>query len=142
MLSDSNEVPITSDQMYKIEEKGHDLLGMQRVYMMENAGHGIADIVATKFKNDLSGTKIVAICGTGNNGGDCFVAIRHLAAYIDSRYTIVLLGHSSKLRSEEARINWNIIKKMNSIEVIETDKFTDVLKEIIANADIILDGIF
>lgn len=142
MLSDSNEVPITSDQMYKIEEKGHDLLGMQRVYMMENAGHGIADIVATKFKNDLSGTKIVAICGTGNNGGDCFVAIRHLAAYIDSRYTIVLLGHSSKLRSEEARINWNIIKKMNSVEVIETDKFTEVLKEIIANADIILDGIF
>ena len=65
MLNDSNEVPITSDQMYKIEEKGNDLLGMQRVYMMENAGHGIADIVATKFKNYLSGTKIVAICGTG-----------------------------------------------------------------------------
>ena len=46
MVSDGNEAPITSDQMYKIEEKGHDLLGMQRVYMMENAGHGIADIVA------------------------------------------------------------------------------------------------
>ena len=110
--------------------------------MMENAGHGIADIVAARFKNDLSGTKIVAICGTGNNGGDCFVAIRHLSAYIDSQYTIVLLGHSSKLRSEEVRINWNIIKKMNSVEVIETDKFTEVLKEIITNANIILDGIF
>lgn len=47
MVSDGNEAPITSDQMYKIEEKGHDLLGMQRVYMMENAGHGIADIVGS-----------------------------------------------------------------------------------------------
>ena len=31
---------------------------------------------------------------------------------------------------------------MNSVEVIETDKFTEVLKEIITNANIILDGIF
>ena len=50
MVSDGNEAPITSDQMYKIEEKGHDLLGMQRVYMMENAGHGIADIVQQDSK--------------------------------------------------------------------------------------------
>ena len=138
----SNEVPITSDQMYQIEEKGHELLGMRRVYMMENAGHGVADIVATKFENNLTGKKIVAICGTGNNGGDCFVAIRHLAAYLDSKYIIVLLGHHSNLRSEEARINWNIIKKMNSVEIIEIKRLNKTVDDTISNADIILDGIF
>ncbi len=110
MVSGSNDVPITSDQMYRIEEKGHELLGMQRVYMMENAGHGIA--------------------------------VRHLAAYIDSIYTIILLGHHSNLRSEEARINWNIISKMNSVEVIEINQFTDAINDTIREADIILDGIF
>jgi NAD(P)H-hydrate epimerase len=143
MVSGSNDVPITSDQMYRIEEKGHELLGMQRVYMMENAGHGIADLVVSEFKGRLTDkTKIVAICGTGNNGGDCFVAIRHLAAYNDSIYTIILLGHHSNLRSEEARINWNIISKMNSVEVIEINQFTEAINDTISEADIILDGIF
>jgi hypothetical protein len=31
----AKEKAITSDQMYKIEENGHNLLGMRRVYMME-----------------------------------------------------------------------------------------------------------
>lgn len=141
MLSSSNEVPITADQMYKIEENAHNLLGMRRVYMMENAGHGIADIIASKFKKHRE-MKIVAVCGAGNNGGDCFVAIRHLAAYFSAKYVIVLLGHPSNLRSEEARINWNIIKKMNSVEVIEVEGFSESIKRTITNADIILDGIF
>ena len=65
--------PITSDQMYRIEENGHSVLGMRRFLMMENAGHGTADFVVHKFKN-LKNKRIVAVCGTGNNGGDGFVA--------------------------------------------------------------------
>ncbi|MGC2384955.1 MAG: NAD(P)H-hydrate epimerase, partial [Nitrososphaeraceae archaeon] len=53
-----------------------------------------------------------------------------------------LLGHPSSLRSEEARINWDIIKKMNSVDVIDTEKVNGVIKERISSADIILDGIF
>ena len=59
---------ITSDQMYTIEQNGHSIFGMRRFLMMENAGHGVADFVVRKFKN-LKNKKIVAVCGTGNNGG-------------------------------------------------------------------------
>jgi NAD(P)H-hydrate epimerase len=143
MLSNSKDISaITPEQMYKIEENGHNLLGMRRVYMMENAGHGIADIITAKFKKNLAGMKIVAVCGTGNNGGDCFVAVRHLASYFDSSYTVILLGHPYSLRSEESRINWDIIKKMNSVDVIDTEEVNGVIKERISSADIILDGIF
>ena len=48
------EEAITSDQMYKIEENGHKLLGMRRIYMMENAGHGVADFIVSKFKSQSS----------------------------------------------------------------------------------------
>ena len=61
------EKAITSEQMYKIEDNGHNVIGMQRIYMMENAGHGIADFIISKFKDKLKGKKIVAICGIGNN---------------------------------------------------------------------------
>ena len=132
--------PITSDQMYRIEENGHSVLGMNRFLMMENAGHGVADFVARRFKN-LRNKKIVAACGTGNNGGDGFVASRHLAGY-GAKITVVLLGSPSELRSEEARLNWGIIEKMTSIEIIFGKELTDEVEARIAKASIILDGIF
>ncbi|HUG97117.1 MAG TPA: NAD(P)H-hydrate epimerase [Nitrososphaera sp.] len=132
--------PITSDQMYRIEENGHSVLGMRRFLMMENAGHGLADFVARRFKN-LKNKRIVAVCGTGNNGGDGFVASRHLAGY-GARITVVLLGSPSDLKSEEARLNWGIIEKMDSIEIIFGNEMTDEVKDRIAKAGIILDGVF
>jgi NAD(P)H-hydrate epimerase len=126
--------------MYRIEEKGHSILGMRRFLMMENAGHGLADFAAHKFKN-LKNKKVVAVCGTGNNGGDGFVAARHLAGY-GAKITIILLGSPSDLRSEEARLNWGIIEKMDSIEIIFGKELTDETKSRIAKANIILDGIF
>ena len=132
--------PITSDQMYRIEENGHSVLGMRRFLMMENAGHGLADFVARRFKN-LENKRIVAVCGTGNNGGDGFVASRHLAGY-GAKITVVLLGSPSDLKSEEARLNWGIIEKMDSIEIIFSKEMTDEVKDRIAKAGIILDGIF
>ncbi len=68
-ITDPKEASISSKQMYQIENNGFSLLGMHKSYMMENAGHGIADLVVSEFKDRLTDkTKIVAICGTGNNG--------------------------------------------------------------------------
>jgi len=61
--------------------------------MMENAGHGIADFVVHKFKK-IKNKRIVVVCGTGNNGGDGFVASRHLASY-GPELTVILLGSPS-----------------------------------------------
>ena len=132
--------PITSDQMYAIEQNGHSIFGMRRFLMMENAGHGVADFVVRKFKT-LKNKRIVAMCGTGNNGGDGFVASRHLAGY-GAKVVVILLGSPSDLRSEEARLNWSIIEKMDSIELIFGKELTSQIKSRITNANIILDGIF
>lgn len=117
------------------------MLGMRRFLMMENAGHGIADFIVSKFKGRLKNKKIVAVCGTGNNGGDGFVASRHLAGY-GAKITIILLGSPSDLRSEEAKLNWGIVEKMDSIEIIFGKELNDEVKKRIAKADILLDAIF
>lgn len=126
--------------MYAIEQNGHSIFGMRRFLMMENAGHGVADFVVRKFKT-LKNKRIIAICGTGNNGGDGFVASRHLAGY-GAKVVVILLGSPSDLRSEEARLNWSIIEKMDSIELIFGKELTREIKSRIANANIILDSIF
>jgi NAD(P)H-hydrate epimerase len=127
--------------MYRIEEYGHSGLGMRRFLMMENAGHGIADFIVSKFRGRLKNKRIVAVCGTGNNGGDGFVASRHLAGY-GAKITIILLGSPADLRSEEARLNWGIVEKMDSIEIIFGKELNGEVKKRIAKADIILDAIF
>lgn len=134
--------PITSDQMYRIEDNSHNLIGMQRVYMMENAGHGIADFIVNKFKTKLKDKKIVALCGTGNNGGDGFVASRHLTSYHAADISVILIGLPSFIRSEEADINWKILEKMDSIKIIFGKDLNEDIKTKITKADIIIDGIF
>ncbi|MCI0560166.1 MAG: NAD(P)H-hydrate epimerase [Nitrososphaera sp.] len=132
---------ITSDQMYRIEENGHSIIGMRRFLMMENAGHGLADFVVQKFKGKLENKRVLAVCGTGNNGGDGFVASRHLAGH-GAKVTVVLLGSPSDLKSEEARMNWSMIEKMDSIEIVFGNDLVDEVKRKIIQANIILDSIF
>ena len=136
------EEPISSDQMYSIEDKAHNVIGMKRVYMMENAGHGLADFIILKFRGKLRGKRIVVICGTGNNGGDGFVAARHLSYYYGASVQLILLGSASDLRTEEAKINWQIIQKMDSIELITGNEINDKIKKTIEYAEVIIDGIF
>lgn len=134
---------ITSSQMYQIEEKAHTRFGFHRIYMMENAGHGIADYVNAKFKKRPGvKTRLVAVCGNGNNGGDVFVAARHLSGYPGYAIAVILLGRPADLRTEEARINWEILRKMDSIETSFCNQFDGKLRMKISKAHVILDGIF
>lgn len=130
---------ITADRMRQVEEKAHNM-GMLRVFMMENAGGGVVDHIVSKFKK-LNKTKVAVVAGTGNNGGDAFVAARHLA-YHGARITVILLGTPADLKSEEARINWSILEQMNSIDLILAKEVSKEIVSIINEAKIIIDGIF
>jgi len=130
---------ISADKMRLVEEKAHRM-GVLRVFMMENAGSGVGDYVISKFKK-LNKRRMVVLAGTGNNGGDAFVAARHLA-YHGAKITVILLGSPMDLKTEEARINWSILEKMNSIDLVFTMEASKEIKKIIKNADIIIDGIF
>ena len=137
---------ITSKQMYKIEENGHERFGMKRLLMMENAGHGTADMLIQRFGDSLKYKKIVALCGSGNNGGDAFVACRHLAAYHVNNITAILLASPKKIHTQEAKTNWRIINKMRSIrKILMTNRSTvglnPAIEDQIRSADVILDGI-
>ena len=141
-----NSQAITSEQMYKIEENGHRLFGMKRLLMMENAGHRTADFLLRRFDADLRRKKIVAVCGSGNNGGDTFVACRHLAAACITNITILLLTTPKEIRTSEAKINWNIIRKMKSLKKItigshQQSDSAHFIETEIEDADIILDGL-
>ncbi len=67
----------TVKEMQALEREANDK-GLTYDHMMENAGKGIAKEVAFAYSH-LSSKKIMAIVGSGNNGGDALVALSELA---------------------------------------------------------------
>ena len=124
---------ISVDQMYQIENKGHDM-GFFKKFMMENAGAASVKRLAEKLEN-LQSKQILIFVGLGNNGGDGLVMARHLAGY-DAKVTVMLLGTSDKIKTEESNWNWSILKKMPSIQLLTGNSI-----HFDFNPDIIIDGI-
>jgi NAD(P)H-hydrate epimerase len=68
---------VTSQQMRELDRKAIDEWGVPGLTLMENAGRAVAD-AALRLTEDMPDRPIVVLCGRGNNGGDGFVAARHL----------------------------------------------------------------
>lgn len=124
---------ITVDQMYNIENKGHDM-GFLKKFMMENAGAAAVRRLVDKIDN-IELKNILIFVGLGNNGGDGLVMARHLAGY-GAKVTIMLLGSPDKIKTEESNWNWSILKKMPSVKLMSGDSFEFDFKP-----DVIVDGI-
>ena len=123
---------ISVDQMYQIENKGHDM-GFLKKFMMENAGAAAVRRLAEKL--NLEKKNILIFVGMGNNGGDALVMARHLSGH-GALVTVVLLGFPEKIKTEESKWNWSILKKMKSVKIISgTNTHFDY------KPDVVIDGI-
>ena len=124
---------ITVDQMYKIENKGHDM-GFLKKFMMENAGAAAVRRLVDKIEN-IESKNILIFVGLGNNGGDGLVMARHLAGY-GAKVTVMLLGIPENIKTEESNWNWSILQKMPSVKLMYGNSF-----KFDFNPDVIIDGI-
>ena len=124
---------ITVDQMYKIENKGHDM-GFLKKFMMENAGAAAVRRLVGKIEN-IESKNILIFVGLGNNGGDGLVMARHLAGY-GAKVTVVLLGIPENIKTEESNWNWSILQKMPSVKLMYGNSF-----KFDFSPDVIIDGI-
>ena len=124
---------ITVDQMYQIENKGHDM-GFLKKFMMENAGAVAVRRLIEKIGN-VNSKNILIFVGMGNNGGDGQVMARHLAGH-NANVAVVLLGTPDKIKTEESSWNWSILEKMSSVKLV-----TGNSTEFNFKPDVIIDGI-
>lgn len=88
---------LTVQQIYAADKAASDS-GIDTYDLMEAAGRGVAEAVIRL----MPARPVSVLCGPGNNGGDGFVAARHLRA-MGREVRLFLLGGSDTLKGDAAR---------------------------------------
>jgi hydroxyethylthiazole kinase-like uncharacterized protein yjeF len=133
------ETSITAEEMAALDENcGY--YGLVPLQLMENAGAHLAAEIQKRFLSVQAPVNVTIVAGKGNNGGDAFVAARHLHG---CDVKILLLGRAKDLRTDEARRNWQILQEsgFDAEEITDSSDLT-AAKAVFNDSDVILDAIF
>jgi hydroxyethylthiazole kinase-like uncharacterized protein yjeF len=104
-------------------------LGIPIDKLMEKAGEGIARELVNKYGKAKSYN---FICGLGNNGGDGFVAARHLVKNGVKDVSVYLVGRITDIKSKAAIANFEKLR----IVSVNLKVNTDVLARDIEQAEV------
>jgi len=130
----AKEMTITSREMHALEVNS-EYFGVSRLQLMENAGRSVAGEIFSRFSADK--TRVAVFCGTGGNGGDGFVAARHLISR-GFRVEIILAGSSNDIVDEAALKNWQALQSLKDFivvhEVFDSSLVPDVEAEVVVDA--------
>lgn len=109
--------PYISQRDMNIIDNNCEYLGINKILLMENAGKSVANEVINYLVDQ--GNRIYAFCGLGNNGGDGFVAIRHLMEYCNYRDSlkVILLGREEYIKTHESKENFKILKNISQLDL-------------------------
>lgn len=119
-------------QHTKLLDMNSAYLGVSGRILMENAGKGVA-LECERF------SRIAVFCGAGNNGGDGFVAARHLSSMGKKVRVYALFGR----RSDISQRNLEIIQGLDFVETLYIKDSTDCaeIKKELEGFDLIIDAL-
>jgi hydroxyethylthiazole kinase-like uncharacterized protein yjeF len=130
---------LTTEEMRKVDQLSTERYRIPSLTLMENAGASVAHFIADHWAN-VTNRRIVVLCSKGNNGGDGFVAARHLHG-LGAKPEVYLLAKPEELRGDAA-INctrWqNSCAKLN---VANNPSEWASAKAMFAKADIVVDAL-
>lgn len=101
--------------------------GTPGITLMENAGAAVVDVFNEEFPD---ASKILVICGTGNNGGDGFIAARMLRDQ-SKDVSVFIFGDASRI-SGDAKLAFDRCE-----QVIIASELPDISK-----FDVVVDALF
>ena len=128
------------EEMRGIDKKAAETYGLSTAVLMENAGHRTAEAVVELLGTTVAGKSVIVLAGSGNNGGDAFVAARHLSNF-GVRLKIFFIGDATHF-SPATAANCETVKKMGvEIHELSSDRTWDRLTVSLRLADAVVDGV-
>lgn len=119
-------LPLTRDQVRRVDAIAIERYGLPGIVLIENAGRGTAALLRS-FGDP---GRVTICCGRGNNGGDGFVIARHLEA-AGCEVRVLLFADPKSLRGDAA-INFGVMEKAGTPlracgEEVDHEALTDAL---------------
>jgi len=135
---------ITPEKMREIDRRAQEEFGIPATILMENAGRAVFQ-TAMEILDEKQEKKVAVVCGRGNNGGDAFVAARHLMNN-EIDVSIFLVANAKELKGE-AEANYHRTEKVAKtmgkvIEVLINEENLSSFKVKLEDTSLIIDGIF
>lgn len=124
---------VTAQQMAEIDRIAVEEYRVDLEMLMENASRGIALGARAFLEGRVSGRRIVALAGPGNNGGDAIGAARHLVNW-GALVTCVLAQPAGRLRPVPRR-------QLDALLAAGGEVSEAIDARTLALADLVLDGL-
>ncbi|MCF6093762.1 NAD(P)H-hydrate dehydratase [Microaerobacter geothermalis] len=126
---------VTAQQMREMDRFTIEKVGIPAEILMENAGVAVANEVEKNLNH--RGT-ILVLSGHGNNGGDGFVAARHLSNHGHPVFTW-LVGSADKM-SPETKLHYEALKRAG-YPVYRMESDWALFQEHLARAEVVVDAL-
>ncbi len=129
----------TASEMRVIDRQAVEKFGIPSIVLMENAGVAVFKCIR-RILTDIKAKRICIFAGKGNNGGDAFVAARHLFNH-DAKVKVFVFGDISTM-STDAKTNFDIIINMGiDVLVVSHQRDWDRVRLSVTFADCLIDGL-
>ncbi len=131
--------PLTRSQIREVDALAIEHIGILGLVLMENAGRGVANFIYDTLVNPRR-SRVLILCGPGNNGGDGFVVARHLRN-AGVQLAVALATPRENVKGDAA-VNLSIYQKTGKplIDAFEPDGLETTRREA-ERADVIVDGL-
>jgi ADP-dependent NAD(P)H-hydrate dehydratase / NAD(P)H-hydrate epimerase len=125
---------VNAQQMREIDRFAIEEIGIPGIVLMEHAGRAVVHEVEKRWPS----AQVVILAGHGNNGGDGFVAARHL---INKGYDVStwLIGKKEKMTSDCLLAYQMLVNSQHSVKVFDGQEWDELAGDL-QQATVIIDG--
>jgi len=122
-----------------LDKRAIEVFKISEDILMENAGSAVYNLIVKKI--GIEGKKFIAVCGTGNNGGDGFVTARKIYSNGGS-IKVFIVGRIERIKGS-ARKNYEMIKNIGiEIKNVSSEEDLEDLRKPIIESDVVIDALF
>lgn len=130
---------LTCQQIRELDVLAIEHVGIPGIALMENAGRGVAEFIYGTLTNP-GASRVVILCGPGNNGGDGFVVARHLHN-AGVAVTVVLAAPPEKCKGD-AETNLQVLQR-TGFEFVHgyQPRAVEAVRAAMREAEVIIDAL-
>ena len=130
---------VKASEMQEMDRLTIEEMGIPGVVLMENAARGASRVFLAHFAPPPN-SRVLILCGRGNNGGDGYGMARVLHKN-GLKVTVLVLAESNKIKGD-ALVNLEILRRM-ALDVVEVNSEEHWKKQrrLLKDCDFIIDGL-